>query len=866
MSWHRKIWNVLRPHRLQSEIERELRFHIDERASELEAGGMTPVEARRTARMRFGNFHSQAERTRDMDISRSFDALGRNLRYAVRSLAKAPAFTLTVVLTLAIGIGANSAVFSAIYAVLLRSLPYPNAGELVRISQVHPRVPQPFVAPVRLEEWNRLNATFQSISGSYSDDTSELSGELPEKLTRALVAPRFLRTLGVAPALGRNFTAQEERFGGPSAVIISDRLWRRRFNATPDVIGKSLRIGRSAVPIIGVMPPEFAYPNRDVDLWTTSPPDAPYAQNREATWFTTLGRLKPGVTIEQARANLLTVQADLGRQHPKPDAELSVSLTPLKDSAIGAVRGSLWLLYGSVSLLLLIACTNIAALLLSRAAGRTHEIAIRFSLGASRSSMIAQLLTEVFLLALAGAALGLLLAAGSAGLFRSLARNLPRIDEVGLNWAIVLYSFLVAAAVTVLCGLVPALRGTRRPLAASLARGGRSSTGGGSPLQLTLVGVQIAFAVMLLAGAGLLLRSFQELSRVAPGFDPQRVVAFHVSSSWAETAEMQASRERVRRILDGLRAIPGVDSAATAISLPGVPSSYRIELQANGRAESEPKILVESRMVSPDYFAVMRIPILSGELCRDEPGRREVMVNRTFANTFFAGEPVVGRTLTEVGSSSTPTISTIRGIVGDAREAGMDRDAPPASYLCSGATQPGTHFLVRYAGDLGSFAGTVRRTLQDLEPRRSVYGITPVTERISDAYSEGTLRTVLVTFFALTAISLASIGLYGTLSYLVTVRRREVAVRMALGAIRTRIASQFLSQGIRISLIGCIAGLGLSALSNRLLTKMLYGVTAADSTTLGAVVAIVLIVAIAASGIPAIRASRVEPLKALREE
>jgi len=395
---------------MQRNLERELAFHVTERADELRERGMSEADALRAARLQFGNFTTQVERTRDMDIHDWLESSVRNVRYALRGLAKTPAFTVTVVLTLALAIGANSAVFSAIYAVLLRPLPFPNGDQLVKLAQSHPKIPQPQVAPVRLEEWNRLNDTLQAITGYYEEDVSELSGELPEKLRRVFVAPRFLQVMGVVPSLGRDFSPQEERFGGPNTVFISDRLWRRRFDGNPNAIGKSLRIGTTAWTIVGIMPAGFRYPNRDADLWSPSPMDAPFAQSRELTWFTAIGRLKPGVTLARARANLTNVQANLARQYAKTDAEIRPLIDPLKEATVGGTKKSLWILFGSVSLLLLIACTNIAALLLSRATGRRHEISVRFSLGASRAAVAAQLLTEVLILALAGAALGLLLA------------------------------------------------------------------------------------------------------------------------------------------------------------------------------------------------------------------------------------------------------------------------------------------------------------------------------------------------------------------------------------------------------------------------------------------------------------------------
>ena len=423
MAWLARFRNVVRPARAQRDLERELAFHLTERTEDLREAGMSEAAAARAARLQFGNFTAQVERTRDMDIHDWLESTVRNVRYAVRGLAKTPAFTATVILTLALAIGANSAVFSAIYAVLLRPLPFPNGDQLVKLSQAHPKVPQPFLAPVRLEEWNRQNDTLQAITGYYSEDVSELSGELPEKLERVWVAPRFLQVMGVAPSLGRDFSPEEERFGGPNAVLISDRLWRRRFDGNPNAIGKTLRIGTTAWSIIGIMPASFRFPDRDADLWSASPIDAPFAQGRELTWFTAIGRLKAGVPLARARANLDNVQANLARQYAKTDAEIRPLIDPLKEATVGGTRKSLWILFGSVSLLLLIACTNIAALLLSRATGRRHEISVRFSLGASRAAVAAQLLTEVLILALAGAALGLLLATSASGVFRALGQG-----------------------------------------------------------------------------------------------------------------------------------------------------------------------------------------------------------------------------------------------------------------------------------------------------------------------------------------------------------------------------------------------------------------------------------------------------------
>jgi putative ABC transport system permease protein len=863
-------WKSLFPKRASdTQMNSELRFHIDELTEEYIAAGMPPEEARRRATLDFGGQENFKEQVRDVYRIRLLDATLANLKSAFRFIRKSPTFSLTVILTLALAIGANSAVFSAIDAILLKPLPFSEADQLVRVDQYDPKNPRPhnLVAPVRLEDWNRLNSTFQALTGYYTEDVSESTGPLPEKVTRAWVSPRFFQVWGVVPAPGREFTPDEETPNGPAAVLISDRFWRRRFNADPDVIGKDLRLDGHVYPIVGVMPPSFLFPNREADLWCPIPAGISYGQApRENNWFIVTGRLKPGVTIEQARANLATVQAQLGRQFPKSDADLSVGVQPLKETIIADSRRSLWLLFGSVSLLLLIACTNIVALLLSRAAQRQHEISVRFSLGASRTALAAQLLTETFLLALIGSVLGLSLAAGASGLFRSLAAQLPRVEEIHLDARIVLYSLACSVVVTFLCGLVPAIRGTRRSLAGSLAQTSRSQVSGRNPLQWLLVGVQVALAVTLLAGAGLLLRSFQELGRVTRGFDSSHILTFQLSMNWGETGDMKKLRQFTDRVLETLPATPGVESAAISVGVPGVPFQYQTELKLlEGRAETEPKLVAENRFVSARYFQTMRVPLLAGETCRETEGPSSVVVNRAFADAYFNGASVIGHHVQPVGLGYSGPAEIV-GISGDARESGLDHPPVPTAYWCAPIAQPGTYFLVRTHNDPMSMAETIRRQLRDVEPMRSAYDFAPLEQHFSDALAENRLRTVLLSFFAATALSLVCIGLYGTLSYSVNLRQREVGLRLALGALRGQILKQFLWQGLTVCLAGCLAGFALAVASTRLLAGLLYGVSPTDFPTLLAVILLVLIVAAAASLLPSLRASRVEPMQVLREE
>jgi putative ABC transport system permease protein len=864
----KSLWQVFRKPDPENALDLEINFHIEEMTQANIAAGMAPESARRQALLEFGGREQVRQTVREVHVSPLAESLVTNLKAAVRFIRKSPTFSLTVIATLAIGIGVNSAMFSAIDAVVLRPLPFPSGDQLVALYQhdAKGRDANRFVAPVRLEDWNHLNSTFQAISGYYTDDLSETSGPLPERVTEALVAPRFLQVMGTAPALGREFSPQEEHWGGPDSALISYGFWQRRFHGDPAAVGKRLSIGSFHYSIIGVMPASFQFPSRDVDLWVPSPPDAPYAVRRDATWFTVIGRMKPNVTVSQALADLSTVQSQLGKQFPKPDADLEIQARPLKDVVVGGIRNSLWLLYGSVTLLLLIACVNIAALLLARTADREHEISIRFSLGASRTTIVTQLLTEVFVLALLGSLGGLAEAAGAAHGFHLLAKTLPRAEEIALNWRVALYSLLSAVITTFLCGLFPAVRGSRRGLAASLAQSGRTQVSTRNPVQWLLVGIQVTLAVTLLVGAGLLLRSFQELGRVAPGFDPSNVLTLQVSGSWGETMNMKAVVQRIDRTLDGLRTLPGVESASTAGTLPGVPALYQTEFKVDGRVDPDRKMLADSRFVSVGYFDTMRIPLLEGEVCKQGSSTTDVMVNRSFANLYLNGTPAIGHQLGAVAYNDFQPSGQIRGVVGDAREEGLNLQPVPTVYSCFSAPNPFPNYLIRTHGDPMQMAESIRRRIHELEPSRSVFGIMPLQEHLNDASSENRLRTTLLTLFAFTAVSLACIGIYGTLSYLGRLRQRGVGVRLALGSTRSQIVMRFLLQGLRVAVGGCIAGLALGLGLTHFLTGMLYGVSALDPATYCGVTLVILLVAAFASLLPALRVARVDPMRILREE
>jgi putative ABC transport system permease protein len=863
-------WNSLfRKRTLDAQLDSELRFHLDALTRENIAAGMPPDEARRQAILEFGGREQLKEELRDVHRINIVETTFANLKSAFRFMRKSPTFSLAVILTLALGVGANSAVFSAIDAILLRPLPFPDGDQLMSVTQHHALGgnPSTVVAPVRLEDWSRLNSTFQALNGYYTEDVSESTGTLPEKVTRAWIYPHFFEVWNVPPAIGREFNSAEETLNGPAAVIISDRFWRRRFAADPNAIGKSLRLDGSLFPIIGVMPPSFLFPNRDVDLWLPIPTGLPIAQSRKLTWFTVVGRLKAGVTAQQARADLAVVQGQLGRQFPETDADITVGIQPLKETTIGDSRRSLWLLFASVTLLLLIACTNIATLLLSRSAQRRQEIAIRFSLGAPRAQLIAQFLTETFVLALLGSAVGLVLAAASAQVFRSLAADLPRVEEIHLDLRIVLYALACSLGVTFLCGLVPAVSSTRRGLSGTLAQNSRSQVSGRSPLQWTLVAVQVSLAVALLAGAGLFFRSFQQIGRVNPGFDPSHILTFQLSMNYGETADMQKLHVFTDRVLETLRATPGAEDAAISVGVPGNPFRFQSELKlTEGRAESEPKMIAENRYISGSYFSTLRIPLLAGEPCHANPDSTStVVVNRSFADAYLNGFSAISHHLKAENLGYTG-VAEIVGVSADARESGLDHAPVPTVYWCTPVAEPGTYFLVRTHSAPTALAESIRRKMQQIEPMRSVFDIAPLEQHFSDALAENRLRTVLLSFFAFTAIALACVGLYGTVSYSVTLRRREVGLRLALGANRADILMRFLTQALTVCVVGCIIGSVLAAAGSQLIASMLYGVSPSDAMTFASVFAAVLLVAAAASLLPAMRAARLDPMHVLREE
>lgn len=777
-------------------------------------------------------------------------------RQATRVLTRSRGFSSTVVVTLALTIGATSTVFSIVDAVLLRPLPFHEADQLVRFSHERTAGGAVSIPPIRLRDWIERTSSFEALATYYTEDATDTSGDRPESFRRATVTPGFFDLWRISPARGRGFTDEELRFGGPLAAIVSDRYWRERMGADPDLTGEVIVIDGRPTAIVGVMPPSFAHVDHTVDVWMPGFVHIPWPEERTNGWFSgVVGRLAPGVSLEQGRAELAAVQRQLAEQYPQTDAELSIAAAPYKDTVVGPISGALWLLFGAVSLLLLIACTNITALLLARAAQRERDVGIRFSLGASRARVISQQLTETGLLVFAGAGAGLVLAYGAVALVARAAADLPRFAELSLDSSTALFGTATAAVVTVLCGLVPALKHTGASV-------GRAHVSSKQSANWTLVGVQVTLTVALLAGAGLLLRSFDAVNRIDLGFDAERVLTFRVSGSYAETRDYPGVVQRINRMLEELVALPGVENAGTSSALPGVGAGFETEVALVGASSSaEPRLFAETRTVSPSYFATLGIPLVAGEMCRQpDTVASNAVVNRAFVERYFPQRSVLGLQL----ASNTPVM--IMGIVADVREREMLSPPVPAVYFCNSAPTPFPPFFVRTSDDPSSAIAAVRARLNELEPLRSVYDFAPLDRRIGDVYAAQRMRTWLLTVIAAASLGLTCLGIYGTLSYVVGLRRREVGLRVALGALSGAIVTQFLGKVFRVVTIACVAGLALSYFGARALSGLLYGVAPSDPITLVSVVVLVVVVAGAAALVPALRAARVEPMLVLRDD
>jgi putative ABC transport system permease protein len=791
-----------------------------------------------------------------------------SVRGALRGFRHRRVVAVTIILTLTLGIGANSAIFSMVDAVLLRPLPYPAPDRLVTVYELNRGLKQAtqLVAPVRLEEWNRANRSFTGLAGSYFENMTDTTGALPERVEAMRVSPRFFSVLAVPAAIGRTFTPQEDLFGGPRAIVLSDAFWRKRFNGDPAAVGRQLVLTGVSHTIVGVMPASFQYPTATTEMWTPAQFAGSMMRERRARLYLTVGRLVPGVTLELAEADLTGIQTRLGEQFADTDRGWGASMVPLNEEKVGDVRRSLWFLFAAVALVLLAACGNVACLLLADATRREHEVAVRLALGASRATVIRQLLTEGFVLAMIGAALGLLAARWGIDVLRRTATHLPQVDAIRVDGRLVLFTIVVGALTTILCALAPALEATKADPASALTRGGRGHIGGRRLAQRALVATQAAVAIILLAGAGLLIRSFVRLQQVSPGFDPANVLTFRMSASWAEPAAAVIGRQA--RTLARLEAIPGVASAAVSQAMPAGVSFPPGQFAIVGRDTTE-RLFSHGRSVSGSYFRTLHIPMLQGATCSSDPAApssSKALVTLAFADQFFSGTSPIGHAVTAPGLPTGQKVE-ITGIVGDVREGGLMHPAEPLIYWCGYSPYwPDAHFVVRTEPSHPVTLAAIRGALLEIEPKRALYSVRSLSEALSDSVSQQRLTTVLLSLFAATAVLLAGVGLYGALSQLVAARRREIGVRMALGARAGQILATVVGQAAAVTGIGILVGLGGALALARFMATLVFGVAVRDPLTFAIVPLVLLAVATVAAIVPARRAAAIDPMDALRED
>lgn len=782
-----------------------------------------------------------------------------------------PGFALAAVVILSAGVAATTAVFSIVYATVLRPLPYPHPAQLVRVLEANGAKSQAagLIAPGRLEDWNRLNRTFQAISGSYSENVTETSGEVPERLAAWRTSPRFFTVYGVNAVVGRTFTPEEEVYGGPAAAVISDGLWSRRFQRRVDVIGRRLILKGESYPIVGVMPPDFA---RGVDLWVPAQPAPELLSMRDARFVTGVGRMKPGVTVAEAQRDLGRVQAALGREFPATDRDWSAQVTDLASSRLGDVRQPLMFLLGSVALLLVIAVANTAGLMLVQLERREHELAIRGCLGATRGRVVAGIVQEVLIIAAVAIAIAMvadvaLLRAGSAAL-----DALPRASAPAIDWRAFGVASLCGLAAALACGALPAWRATRAGMGAAVSRAGRGSSADTRSLRLLVAG-QIAIATLLLSSTALMLRSYYNLTHEDPGFDASHAVTFHVGAAWDE--DRDAVGRMQRELLAELATIPGVTNVGFANFLPASDATlrYRIHLQdltPPTAAGDRGLLTVGERGVTSGYFAALGARVATGARCPDfarvATRGPEVLVNRKFVSAYAGGRSVVGHFLRWEQDPADAPNTEIVGVVDDVREDNLRTPAVPYVYSClKPGDWPDPEYVVRTAGDAHALLGSIRAIVHRVDPTRAVFGLMTLEDNIDATLGQTRLQTFLIAAFGLSAVALAVIGLYGLVALAVTARRREIGIRMALGAAPRRVVREL---GTRVAWLlagGAAVGLVLTALAQRALQAMVFGVAPLDPTMLAAALLGIALAAGAATVLPAWRAARIDPAGAMRD-
>jgi putative ABC transport system permease protein len=809
--------------------------------------------------------------------------LWQDMRYTVRMLLKSPGFTLVTILALALGIGANTAIFSVVNAVLLRPLPYPNAERLAIMSEWSQQVPNMSVSYPNFIDWREQNRVFEQIAAFRGAGYILTGAGEPERITAQEVSASFFPVLGTSPAMGRNFAPAEDQPGGNRTAIISYGLWQRRFGATPEIIGHNVVLNNESYTVIGVMPQNFQW-QAQVDLYVPIGLQGDKMTERgNHPGIYVLGLLKPGVTVEQARTEIKGIAERLAQAYPKSNGGNSATVALLQDFATRNIRAALFVLLAAVGFVLLIACANVANLLLARAASRSKEIAIRTALGAGRRRLIRQLLTESVMLSLLGGALGLLLAVwGIDLLLAAVAGSVPPVltDGIGLDGRVLVFTLLISVLTGLLFGLAPAIQVSKANLNEALKEGGRSGTGGASRQRVRniLVASEVALSLLLLVGSGLLIKSFLNLSQSDIGFDPERVLTMRISLPEARYKDNAQVVNFFQQLMQRVGTLPGVEAAGLVRGLPmngGIESGITVEGQEV--MNTKDTVVAVNMTATPDYFRAMSIPLLKGRNFteQDKTGAPDVvLIDEMLAAQFFPNEDPIGKRLKLGDYESQMPWMQVVGVVkhvkhyGPAETPRVEIYRPYFQIPQTPEARYGRSMVlaVRMTTDAASMTTAVRNAVMEIDKDQPVSSVQMMTEITAAAVAPQKFATWLLGLFAGVALLLAALGIYGVMAYSVTQRTHEIGVRMALGAGRRDVLKMIVSQGMRVALIGVGAGLIGAFAVTRVMSSLLFGVTATDPLTYGVVTVLLTAVALLACLIPARKATRVDPMVALRYE
>jgi putative ABC transport system permease protein len=799
-----------------------------------------------------------------------------DLRFGFRLLLKNATFALVAALTLALGIGANTAIFSVVNAVLLKPLPYPQPDRLAMVWLDNRRLglKEDLTSYPNFGDWKKAGASFADMA-PFTESSATLTGvDEPERLRGALVPAGFFGIIGVAPQAGRQFSEQEEQPGSDRAVILSDGLWKRKFGGSRDAIGKSLELDGRPMTIVGVMPPEFRFPSKDTELWAPLALSPQAKAARGSFWASVVGRLKPGARIEQAQAELDSAARRIEQEFPNMRG-YGANVVPLQKQIVGNVRMALLVLAGAVAFVLLIACTNVAGLFLARVEAREREIAVRAALGAGRRRLIRQLLTESMVLAMGAGVIGLGFAVWATDALVGLApRDLPRLAEIGISSNVLWFTLGVTLLTGVLFGLAPAVRISRGELIESLREGGRSLAGGvrARRMRAALVVAEFAMAVVLLAGAGLMIRSLAFLRGVDPGFRPDRLLTMRISVSSSKTPERAQIAAFYQQLIERIRALPGVREAGGIrdIFLSRTPSSAGFTIEGRAPEPEEHRIEATIDPVTPGYFTAMGVPLTRGRFFTGQDGPASppvAIINETMARRFWPNEDPIGKRFTFGDPRPDSSWLRIVGVVADMRRQGLDSLARCETFEpLSQRPSRGMNLVIRTAGDPLKLAQGVRAEVRAMDRDTPVINVTTIERLLGESMAERCFQMTLLGLFSTVALALAAIGIYCLMYHSVARRTHEIGVRIALGASARDVLALVVREGLLLAAVGVAAGLAGSFALTRALAGLLFGVTATDPVTFAGVAGMLLMVALAASLIPARRATRVDPMVALRYE